>query len=263
MTKTNLKNNGLKAWICALILFCSPFFALSSALAHGDGYTDCELDPIYESNAKGKPVTGLFLRERACMTDSEILKTLPAGEEVNIIAETDGWYKVRDKTGAIGWSGERLIEITEESTIRNRLGSEYYSSGVNKGVDDAARIKLMERVRGYILLQVEAHGEAWYVDPVSEKRTYLKDGAAAFQIMRNFGLGVTNADLAKIQAGDRGLLNRLSGRIVLQVEAHGEAYYIHPGNLGVHYLKNGNEAYRIMRELSLGITDDDLEMVAE
>lgn len=258
-----MKNNNLKVGIFTFILFYFLFFAFSSVLARGDGYVDCEMDAIYESDAKGKPIMGLFLRKRACMTDSEILKTLPAWEEVNIIAETDGWYKIKDKTGAIGWSGARLIEVTKASTIRNRLGSEHYSLGVNKGVDEAARRKLMERVRGYILLQVEGRGEAWYVDPVSERRTYMKDGAAAFQIMRNFGLGITNANLTKLKNGDWNLGSRLSGRIVLQVEAHGEAYYIHPKDLSVHYLKNGDEAYRIMRELSLGITNADLEMVAE
>ncbi len=249
--------------ILTVITICSLQFSLCSfALAHGDGYTDCERDPIYKSNAQGKPTMGLFLRERACMTDSRILKTLPAGEVVDIIAETDGWYKVEDKTGAIGWSGARLIDITKPNYLRSsRLGSEHYSFGVNAGVDDEARAKMMERVRGYILLQVESKGEAWYVDPVSEKRTYMANGSAAYDIMRNYGLGISNDNLKKLQNGDRSLGNRLRGRIVLQVEENGEAYYIHPKDLTVHYLRNGAEAYRIMRELSLGISDSDLGMI--
>ena len=57
------------------------------------------------------------------------------------------------------------------------------------------------RVSGRILLQVESHGEAWYVDPVDLRRTYLKDGATAFQLLRDKGLGITNADLAAIPIG--------------------------------------------------------------
>ncbi|MBU1705688.1 CAP domain-containing protein, partial [Patescibacteria group bacterium] len=54
---------------------------------------------------------------------------------------------------------------------------------------------------------------------------------------------------------------RLRGRIILRVQEHGEAYYIHPKDLSLNYLQNGAEAYRIMRELSLGITNADLSGV--
>ena len=259
-----MQKNFLKSIFLFLLIF--SFLILNSSLvsAYGDGYTDCERDAIYKSNAKGAPTTGLRLRARACMTDSEVLKVLPQGEEINIIAETDGWYKVEDRTGAIGWVGARLVNVTRSNTLRSgRLGSEHYRSGINKGMNEGARQRIAERVRGYILLQVESHGEAWYVDPVSERRTYMRDGASAFQIMRNFGLGISNTNLNKLKEGDYSLGNRLRGRIVLQVEEHGEAYYVHPQDLSLHYLKNGDEAYRIMRELSLGITNSDLEAISQ
>jgi hypothetical protein len=120
----------------------------------------------------------------------------------------------------------------------------------------------MTRLKGYILLQTEAHGEAWYVDPVSAKRYYMKDGPTAYQMMRSFGLGVNEFDYTKIAEGDWSMKNRLRGRIVLRVQEHGEAYYIHPKDLSVYYLKNGDEAYRIMRLYSLGITNADLAKMA-
>lgn len=57
---------------------------------------------------------------------------------------------------------------------------------------------LVNRVSGQILLQVEDNGEAWYVYPVDGKRYYLANGEAAYQIMRELGLGITEADIAKI-----------------------------------------------------------------
>ena len=60
---------------------------------------------------------------------------------------------------------------------------------------------LTNRLRGKILLQVESHGEAWYVRPDNGKRIYMKDGVAAYGLMRNIGLGITNADLKKIPIG--------------------------------------------------------------
>jgi len=120
---------------------------------------------------------------------------------------------------------------------------------------------LTDRLKGYILLQVQSHGEAWYLDPITENRYYMKDGATAYEMMRAFGLGITNTDLEKLLNGDQSLKQRLMGRIVLQVEAHGEAYYIDPHYGEIHYLKDGAEAYRLMRELSLGITDSDLNKI--
>lgn len=120
---------------------------------------------------------------------------------------------------------------------------------------------MVNRLLGRILLQVNDHGEAWYLDPVSKERFYMKDGSTAYQMLRSFGLGVTEVDYAKLETGNATLLSRLKGRIVLRVQAHGEAYYVHPKDLSVHYLKDGAAAYQIMRELSLGITNGDLSRI--
>lgn len=60
---------------------------------------------------------------------------------------------------------------------------------------------LLERLKGRVLLQIQSHGEAWYVSPVDGKRYYLKDGEEAYKIMSKLGLGITNADLEKIEIG--------------------------------------------------------------
>jgi hypothetical protein len=179
--------------------------------------------------------------------------------------------------------------------------------------------KLVQKLKGKIILQVQNHGEAWYVDPISENRFYLADGARAYGALRKFGLGITNKDLVKIPVGiekrfldtdtdsdgladkleeglgtdankidtdadgvsdydeviknntnplgagklvyDNKLLGRLKGRIVLQTESHGEAWYISPADGKRYYLKDGSAAYQIMRFLSLGITNADIQKV--
>lgn len=117
---------------------------------------------------------------------------------------------------------------------------------------------LVSKLKGRILLQVQQHGEAWYLNPTTLKRYYMKDGPTAYEMLRSFGLGITESDYTKIASGDLSIKNRLRGRIVLRVQAKGEAYYIHPSDLSVTYLKDGDAAYQIMRELSLGILDADL-----
>ena len=122
-----------------------------------------------------------------------------------------------------------------------------------------ANNNLGDKLKGRILLQVESNGETWYVSPKDSKRHYMANGDEAYKIMRNLGVGVTNKDLERIKSDDN-FAKQHSGKIFLQVEAHGEAFYIDV-NGNVHYLKNGAEAYNIMRDLGLGITNNNLNKI--
>jgi len=117
---------------------------------------------------------------------------------------------------------------------------------------------LSERLRGRILLQVESHGEAWYVDPVSLKRYYLGRPLDAFNVMRQFGLGVSNKDFAVFNGVAP---QRLAGRILLKVEDSGQAYYVEPDSLEIIYLGRPRDAFNVMRNNSLGITNNNLEKI--
>ncbi|MBU1203434.1 hypothetical protein KKH39_05320 [Patescibacteria group bacterium] len=180
---------------------------------------------------------------------------------------------------------------------------------------------LADRLRGYILLQVQSHGEAWYVLPDSGERVYMKNGEVAFGLMRDTGLGISNINLVKVPVGidsialpydgdndndglsnkteeslgtdmndadsdddgyldgeeikngydpmgmgtlnyDYSLANRLKGRILLQVEDKGQAWYVNPSDGKRYYMNSGDAAYQIMRFLSLGITNADLNSIS-
>jgi len=178
---------------------------------------------------------------------------------------------------------------------------------------------LTKRLLGHILLQVENHGEAWYLDPVSSARYYLADGESAYTALRQFGLGITNADITKIPVGSysytgdvdtdsdglsdkienglgtnpnladtdkdgvgdgeeilkkntnplnskkltysNSLIKRIKGRIVIQTEKKGEAWYINPADGKRYYLADGPMAYQVMRYLSLGITNANIRQL--
>ncbi|NTU98425.1 hypothetical protein HGA64_00230 [Candidatus Falkowbacteria bacterium] len=178
---------------------------------------------------------------------------------------------------------------------------------------------IAKKLKGYILLQTESKGEAWYVDTTG-KRYYLADGSAAYQAMRKLGLGAKNSDLQKIPIGirsdlggfdtdgdglsntleeaigtdpmnsdtdgdsyqdnaelnngfnpsgggrlkyDTAFANKLKGKILLQTEGKGEAWYINPKDGHRYYLANGEVAYQIMRLLSLGISNANLDQINE
>jgi len=123
---------------------------------------------------------------------------------------------------------------------------------------------LVARLKGRILLQVQSHGEAWYVNPDDGKRYYMSNGTEALAIMRKFALGITDKDLMGIPTsasptnGTSAIALRLRGKILLQVEHNGDAWYVNPLNAKRYFMGLPQDAYNLMRTLGLGITDQEL-----
>ncbi len=179
----------------------------------------------------------------------------------------------------------------------------------------ALNLSLRNRLLGWILLQTQEKGEAWYLEPLSKFRYYLANGDEAYKMLSRFGLGVTDKDLSQIPIGistcfqgtdtdldgipdkmeeglgtdsakadtdgdgfsdkdeilggynplgpgkltsSSSLISRLKGRILLQVQKNGQAWYLNPKDGKRYYTQNGEAAYQIMRCLSLGVTNTDL-----
>lgn len=126
---------------------------------------------------------------------------------------------------------------------------------------------IAESTSGKILLQVENQGEAWYVYPVDYRRYYLGRPDDAFAIMRLLGVGITNTDLESIPTSDQlwdgesTIMNHVRGKIMLQIESHGEAWYVNPSDGKRYYLGRPDDAWRIMTEFSLGISNQNLEHI--
>lgn len=234
-----------------------------------------------------------------------------------------GTAGITGSTGSTGTTGQTGMPGSTGTT--SGTGNTSLTPDQIQGIVDAAKKRLrainaalVNRLLGRILLQVQSHGEAWYLDPLSKVRYYLANGEEAYEALRTFGLGITDADIAKIPVGiesrfqetdtdgdglsdkmEEGLgtdiakadtdgdgfndgtevssghnplgsgtlptsatlLNRLKGRIVLQVLKQGQAWYISPVDGKRYYLHDGEAAYQIMRFLSLGISDADLEQI--
>lgn len=176
---------------------------------------------------------------------------------------------------------------------------------------------LSVQLAGRILLQVEANGEAWYVNPADSFRYFLGRPTDALTVMRELGIGITNDNLKKIPvalslktgtdtdgdglsdnleislgtnlilvdsdqdgfsdrseveagynpSGNGGIITdsvfskKQNGKIFLQVESHGEAWYVNPVNSRRYFLGRPDDALALMRSLGLGISNKNLELI--
>jgi hypothetical protein len=124
--------------------------------------------------------------------------------------------------------------------------------------NSVAAYKPSTALAGRILLQVEDKGQAWYVNPLNNKRYYLGRPNDAFNIMRKLGLGISNKNfdmlLSKVNKS-------LLGRILIKVEDSGRAYYYNPLNAKLYYLGRPDDAFRIIRSLGLGISNANLNKI--
>lgn len=174
---------------------------------------------------------------------------------------------------------------------------------------------LDQKLSGYILLQVESNGEAWYLNPKDNYRYYLGRPEDAFKIMRFLGIGIKNSDLEKIPLGiiesldsdkdglpddlektigtdplkkdsdqdgyldgeeiknnynplgsnklnlDFNFSQKNKGKIFLQLEKNGEAWYLNPQNNKRYYLGRPRDAFEVIKGLGLGITNENLNKI--
>lgn len=147
---------------------------------------DCGADPVYKKNLKGAPTVGLRIRDIACMEGSKVLTTVPAGTQVQIIGETDGWYKVQYGSYT-GWMGASLMKVTGEGSaetvkdakLKTELGKKTMVGILEKDFTNVKKDKMLQnRLKDKVLLRVQNKGETWYVEQdgsLSQVKMYGKN----------------------------------------------------------------------------------------
>src|SRR6056297_1100482 len=174
---------------------------------------------------------------------------------------------------------------------------------------------ISEKISGQILLQIERNGEAWYVNPKTNKRHYMGRPVDAFALMKNQGIGVSNENLRRIPVALKNLsgkdsdqdglpdlledslnmnknkkdsnsngindykelknknskkaelnkkfIQKQKGKILLQVRGYGEAWYINPKDGKKYFLGRPADAFKIMRGLGVGATNNTLSQITK
>jgi hypothetical protein len=172
-------------------------------------------------------------------------------------------------TAAQQEAAKKACNVVDEATSVTVTGAGVISGGssdssasfiaTEKNLVKKINKVLAKRLSGRILLQVESKGEAWYVSPVNQAKYFLGRPADAFSIMRKLGLGISNKNFDSYKGKAPA---RLAGRILLKVESHGEAYYVNPVDLKMHYLGRPADAFSVMRTLGLGINNTNLRQIS-
>ncbi len=160
------------------------------------------------------------------------------------------------------YTERKLINIIYESVKeRNsaKINESKRTTMREKELVKEVDLNLSKRLSGFILLQVEANGEAWYVNPSDLKKYYLGRPQDAYLLIHQLGQEVSKAEI------DEYLITKfpqnLAGRIVVDTE-NNEAFYVHPRELIGYFLERPSDTLRIMKNLGMGINNQDIRKIA-
>ncbi|MDP2656403.1 MAG: hypothetical protein Q8P11_02460 [bacterium] len=131
---------------------------------------------------------------------------------------------------------------------------------IEKSLTGTINTTLAKRLSGRILLQVETLGQAWYINPADQSRYFLGRPADALDLMRRLGIGITDANLEKLKT-DKVFAAKHAGKIFIQVESKGEAWYVNPLDNTVYALGRPADALMLMQKFGLGITNADIRKI--
>ncbi|OGF30769.1 hypothetical protein A3H09_03725 [Candidatus Falkowbacteria bacterium RIFCSPLOWO2_12_FULL_45_13] len=80
-----------------------------------------------------------------------------------------------------------------------------------------------------------------------------------FSDFRELSTGYSPLEKNKKLIFDNVLTLKFKGRILLQIQGKGQAWYVYPMDQKRYFLSRPTDAFNVMRQLSLGITDKDYQ----
>lgn len=106
---------------------------------------------------------------------------------------------------------------------------------------------------GEVLLDVSAHGEAWYVNPQSHARVYLGRPAEALERLRDRAVYIGFANIARLpesqgQPTDEAYAKAQAGLVLAPDDVLGAAWYVDPATGVRKRLATPEDAWKVMRE---------------
>ncbi len=147
---------------------------------------------------------------------------------------------------------QRLTSVQEPSFLKNTYQQKLYCT-----VDSSNQISEENESNNNYILTFQVNK----VDTKTEQSNLYEKIIKANYQMSDFEKEVITREQTKFHQVDTQLAKRLSGRILLQVEEKGEAWYVEKDSHVRFYLRNGDTAYAILRAFSLGISNANLNKI--
>lgn len=155
---------------------------------------------VHPTNKKsyylGRPSDAFtVMSEQGIGISNNDLKKIPIGVEQMAGADQDGDALSDLFEDAIGTNKNKSDSDNDGYSDRVEINTENNPNGsgklpINRNFSNSQQ--------GRILLQVEGKGEAWYLNPIDNKRYFLGRPHDAFYIMQNVGFGISNKDFNKL-----------------------------------------------------------------
>ncbi|MEZ7821074.1 MAG: hypothetical protein QMB51_02075, partial [Patescibacteria group bacterium] len=122
---------------------------------------------------------------------------------------------------------------------------------------------------GKVLVETDNKSKIWYVDPLKKEKYPLNSESDAVDVMKKVGVGISNKDINRIKLPtskysnwrDYTFAKNLSGRIFVQVQDKGQAWYIDPINFRKYYLGSGKNALNILKSLSIKAKSSEINKI--
>lgn len=142
-----------------------------------------------------------FCQKSVDATSGTLANKLKGKILIQVESRGEAWY-VNPKDGKRYY----MADGNQAFQIMKTLGVGISNKDLNKIKSDA---NYRKKFIGKILLQVESRGEAYYISS-NNRYNYLKDGTAAYNIMKSLGTGITNKDLEAVPVSQSSKGNGLS-----------------------------------------------------
>ena len=223
----------------------SDYFSISSV--SGETSTVPQTNTIEPKESSVIPI--VKPKSVAANTDATLIRRLTGRILLQVESKGEAWY-VDGKT-------QQRFYLKDGSTAYEALRK--FGTGVTD--TDLAKIPIGIESRA-VIADTDGDGlddkleEAIGTDPAradTDSDGY-PDGVELKSGNNPRGVGKLSSNIA--------FASKLKGKILLQVQGRGQAWYVNPNDGKRYYMKDGNSAYQIMKYLSLGITNDNLHKIA-